>query len=122
MYAYQKMNSELYKTTIDSFGVKKPSKHLIAEARKVAMGKECDMKLVKKEIALCKLTEKSSVTPKQQERINKLAADIDEYLAKKNQPKKLPPNRSVPINPRVKPNPERQKKDKDDLNKSTIEC
>jgi hypothetical protein len=120
MCTHQKMNSELYKTTIDSFGVKKPSKHLIAEARKVAMGKECDMKLVKKEIALCKLTEKSSVTPKQQERINKLAADIDEYIAKKNQPKKLPPNRSVPVNPRKVA--KQDKKESNDLNKSTIEC
>ena len=94
------MNSELYKTTIESFGVAKPSKILVAEARKVAMGKECDMKLVKKEIALCKLTNKSSVTPKQQERINKLASDIDTYLNKKNQPKKLPSGRQAPVNPR----------------------
>jgi hypothetical protein len=96
------MNSELYRTTIESYGVKKPSKILIAEARKVAMGKECDIKLVKKEIALCKLTEKTSVTPKQQEKINKLAQDIDAHITKKNQPKKLPSGRQAPINPRVK--------------------
>lgn len=94
------MNSELYKTTIESYGVKKPSKILIAEARKVASGKQCDIKLVKKEIALCKLTERDSVTQKQQDKINKLAQDIDTHIAKKNQPKKLPQGRLIPVNPR----------------------
>lgn len=99
------MNSELYKTTIESFGVSKPSKILTSEARKIAMGKPGDMKLIKKEIALCKLTEKTSVTAKQQERINKLAADIDNYINKKNQPKKIPQGRQAPINPRQLNNP-----------------
>jgi len=107
------MNSELYKTTIESFGVKKPSKLLIAEARKIASGKECDIKLVKKEVALCKLLEKSSVTAKQQERINKLSAEVDQHIEKKNQPKKLPANRQQPINPRVKPKVEKN---------DTVEC
>ena len=112
------MNSELYKTTIESFGVKKPSKHLITEARKIASGKEGDFKLIKKEIALCKLLEKPSVTVKQQERINKLNADIEDYLNKKNQPKKLPSGRQQPVNPRVKPKSQPETK----TSSETIEC
>ena len=96
------MNKELYKTTIESFGVAKPSKVLTSEARKVAMGKQCDIKLVKKEVARCKLLEKSSVTAKQQERINKLTSEVDQLIEKKNQPKKLPPNRVLPVDPRSK--------------------
>lgn len=73
------MNSELYKTTLESFGVQKPSKILIAQARKVGMGKELDLKLVKKEIQLCKQQEKIA---KQQEKANKLSADIERMTGK----------------------------------------
>jgi hypothetical protein len=97
-----KMNSELYKTTIESFGVTKPSKVLTSEARKIAMGKPGNMKVIKAEIARCKLLERPTVTPKQQERINKLTTQVDQLLKPKEV--KLPKGRVQPQDPRkVKP-------------------
>lgn len=73
------MNSELYRTTIESFGVEKPSKLLISQARKAAMGKEVDIKLVKKEIQLCKQKEK---VIREQAKADKLTAEIEKLSGK----------------------------------------
>lgn len=94
------MNQELYKTTIESFGIAKPSKVLTTEARKIANGKPGDMKIIKAEIARCKLLEKKAVTAKQQERINKLTEKVDNMINKSKQPAKLPSGRQAPVDPR----------------------
>lgn len=89
-------NKDLYKTTVESFGVKKPSKLLTDQARNIANGIKGEIRLIKMEIARLKLLELPSVTAKQQEKINKLTADIDAYLAKPKPVSKKNP----PIDPR----------------------
>lgn len=91
-------NKELYKTTIESFGLKKPSKLLTDQARNIANGIKGDTRLIKMEIARCKLLERPTVTVKQQEKINKLTTDIDTYLSKP----KSTSNRKPPVDPRLK--------------------
>lgn len=87
-------NNDLYKITLESFGVKKPSKILIQQARNVSKGIKPDTRLIKMEVARAKLLEKPSVTAKQQLKINELTGKIDEYIAK---PKG---NRKAPVDPR----------------------
>lgn len=91
-------NKDLYTTTLESYGVKKPSKILRDQARNVSNGIKPDMKLIKMEIARSLLLEKPSVTAKQQQKINDLTARIDEHMNKPKPPSK----RNIPIDPRKK--------------------
>jgi hypothetical protein len=89
-------NNDLYKITIESFGVKKPSKILIQQAKNISKGIKPDTRLIKMEVARAKLLEKPSVTAKHPLKINELTGKIDEYLAKPKPEGK----RKAPIDPR----------------------
>jgi hypothetical protein len=88
------VNKELYKQTLDSFGVAKPSKLLTDQAKLIASGEKANKRIIKMEVARLKLLEKPSVTPKQQERINKLTQDIENVVEKSG--------RKPPVDPRNK--------------------
>lgn len=86
--------SDLYKVTIESFGVRKPSKILIQQAKNVSKGIKPDTRLIKMEVARAKLLEKQYVTDKQQAKINELTDKIDKHV---NKPKA---NCKPPVDPR----------------------
>ncbi len=71
------LNSEIYKKTCESFGVKKLSPVLIAQARKAGWGKPIDLKLVKLEIRRVNLACKEKLTDKQRETLAKLTAQVN---------------------------------------------
>ena len=88
------INKELYKETLNSFGVRKPSKLLTDQAKLIASGEKPNKRIIKMEVARIKLLEKPTVTTKQQLRINKLTTDIQTVLSKNT--------RKPPVDPQMK--------------------
>lgn len=88
------INKELYKETLNSFGVGKPSKLLTDQAKLIASGEKPNKRIIKMEVARIKLLEKPTVTTKQQLRINKLTTDIQTVLSKNT--------RKPPVDPQMK--------------------